>query len=90
MGDIHHVIPKFKDGDNRSSNLMMLHINCHKQIHNPRSKYRTCSTDISLKGLSYMMSKHLMRFLVDRDVETLLCYHTNQFIDSRNINVQKA
>lgn len=34
--DIHHIIPKSKGGDNRSSNLMMLHINCHKQIHNPR------------------------------------------------------
>ncbi|SPR07465.1 CRISPR-associated endonuclease Cas9 [Orientia tsutsugamushi] len=28
--DIHHVIPKSKGGDNRSSNFMMLHINCHK------------------------------------------------------------
>ena len=34
--DVHHIIPKSKGGDNRSSNLMMLHINCHKQIHNPR------------------------------------------------------
>ena len=36
--DVHHIIPKSKGGDNRSSNLMMLHINCHKQIHNPRFK----------------------------------------------------
>jgi len=34
--DIHHVIPKSKGGDNRNSNLMMLHINCHRQVHNPR------------------------------------------------------
>ncbi len=32
--DIHHIIPKSKGGDNRISNLMMLHINCHKQVHN--------------------------------------------------------
>lgn len=32
--DVHHIIPKSNGGDNRSSNLMMLHINCHKQIHN--------------------------------------------------------
>jgi len=36
--DVHHIIPKSKGGDNRSSNLMMLHINCHKQVHNPRFK----------------------------------------------------
>ncbi|WP_410521702.1 group II intron reverse transcriptase/maturase [Candidatus Tisiphia endosymbiont of Oplodontha viridula] len=36
--DIHHIIPKSKGGDNRNSNLMMLHINCHKQVHNPRFK----------------------------------------------------
>jgi len=34
--DVHHVIPKSNGGDNRNSNLMMLHINCHKQIHNLR------------------------------------------------------
>lgn len=32
--DVHHIVPKSKGGDNRSSNLMMLHINCHKQVHN--------------------------------------------------------
>lgn len=36
--DVHHIIPKSKGGDNRNSNLMMVHINCHKQIHNPRFK----------------------------------------------------
>lgn len=34
--DIHHVIPKSKGGNNRSSNLMIMHVNCHKQIHNQR------------------------------------------------------
>jgi RNA-directed DNA polymerase len=34
--DIHHIIPKSKGGDNRQSNLLMLHINCHKQVHNRR------------------------------------------------------
>lgn len=32
--DVHHIIPKSKGGDNRNSNLIMLHINCHKQVHN--------------------------------------------------------
>jgi RNA-directed DNA polymerase len=36
--DVHHVIPKSKGGDSRDSNLMMLHVNCHKQVHNPRFK----------------------------------------------------
>lgn len=36
--DVHHIIPKSKGGDDRSSNLLMLHINCHKQVHNPRFK----------------------------------------------------
>ncbi len=36
--DIHHIIPRSQGGNNRSSNLMMLHINCHKQVHNPRFK----------------------------------------------------
>jgi RNA-directed DNA polymerase len=31
--DIHHVLPKSKGGDDKLSNLQMLHINCHKQIH---------------------------------------------------------
>lgn len=34
--DVHHIIPKSKGGDNRISNLMMLHINCHKQVHSRR------------------------------------------------------
>lgn len=32
--DVHHIVPKSKGGSNRNSNLMMLHINCHKQVHN--------------------------------------------------------
>jgi RNA-directed DNA polymerase len=36
--DVHHIIPKSKGGDNRSLNLMMLHINCHKQVHNQGSR----------------------------------------------------
>jgi RNA-directed DNA polymerase len=35
--DVHHIIPKSKGGDNRSSNLMMLHINCHKQVHSKKT-----------------------------------------------------
>ena len=31
--DVHHVLPKNKGGDDKLSNLQMLHINCHKQIH---------------------------------------------------------
>jgi RNA-directed DNA polymerase len=31
--DVHHVIPKSKGGDDKLSNLQMLHINCHKQVH---------------------------------------------------------
>lgn len=34
--DVHHIIPKAKGGSDKSSNLEMLHINCHKQIHNRR------------------------------------------------------
>ena len=30
--DVHHVLPKNKGGDDKLSNLQMLHINCHKQI----------------------------------------------------------
>jgi RNA-directed DNA polymerase len=31
--DIHHKLPRSKGGDNKNSNLAMLHINCHRQIH---------------------------------------------------------
>jgi len=31
--DVHHVLPKSKGGDDKLSNLQMLHINCHKQVH---------------------------------------------------------
>lgn len=31
--DIHHVKPKSKGGDDSLSNLKMLHLNCHKQVH---------------------------------------------------------
>lgn len=34
--DIHHIHPKSKGGDDKVSNLQMLHINCHKQIHSRR------------------------------------------------------
>lgn len=35
--DVHHIIPKSKGGSDKSSNLELLHINCHKQLHNRRS-----------------------------------------------------
>ncbi|WP_081257832.1 HNH endonuclease [Orientia tsutsugamushi] len=38
---IHHIILKSKGSDNRSSNLMMLHINCYKQIHSLRLKCKS-------------------------------------------------
>ncbi|MBF4318223.1 HNH endonuclease, partial [Vibrio anguillarum] len=31
--DIHHIVRRVDGGSDISSNLMMLHINCHKQIH---------------------------------------------------------
>lgn len=30
---VHHILPRAKGGDNRQSNLRMLHPNCHKQLH---------------------------------------------------------
>ncbi|WP_373455915.1 HNH endonuclease [Orientia tsutsugamushi] len=38
---MHHIILKSKGSDNRSSNLMMLHINCYKQIHSLRLKCKS-------------------------------------------------
>jgi RNA-directed DNA polymerase len=32
--DVHHILKKSKGGDDSQSNLMLLHLNCHKQIHN--------------------------------------------------------
>ncbi|OEF85279.1 group II intron reverse transcriptase/maturase [Vibrio splendidus] len=32
--DIHHIVRRVDGGSDKSSNLMMLHINCHRQIHN--------------------------------------------------------
>ncbi len=31
--DIHHIKAKSKGGDDNSSNLVMLHLNCHRQVH---------------------------------------------------------
>ncbi|WP_371219398.1 HNH endonuclease [Orientia tsutsugamushi] len=38
---IHHIILKSKGSDNISSNLMILHINCYKQIHSLRLKHKS-------------------------------------------------
>lgn len=35
---LHQKVPKSKGGDDRPSNLMILHSDCHKQTHNPRFK----------------------------------------------------
>lgn len=32
--DVHHIVRRVDGGTDNSSNLMMLHVNCHKQIHN--------------------------------------------------------
>ncbi|MCG3734553.1 HNH endonuclease signature motif containing protein, partial [Vibrio cincinnatiensis] len=34
--DIHHIIRRVDGGSDDSSNLMMLHVNCHRQIHVPQ------------------------------------------------------
>ena len=48
--DVHHVLPKSKGGDDRLSNLQMLHINCHKQIHSRSVLSSTAgSNNIGLK-----------------------------------------
>ncbi|KJW00022.1 HNH endonuclease family protein [Orientia tsutsugamushi str. Sido] len=41
--DTHYIILKSKGGDNRNSNLMLLHINYHKQIHNLIFNVKTSS-----------------------------------------------
>ncbi len=33
---VHHIIPRASGGDNRQSNLLMIHPNCHSQIHSRR------------------------------------------------------
>ncbi len=33
---VHHIIPRASGGDNRQSNLLMIHPNCHSQIHSQR------------------------------------------------------
>jgi len=35
--NIHHLIPRYKGGDDRLSNLRLLHPNCHRQIHSLES-----------------------------------------------------
>jgi RNA-directed DNA polymerase len=30
---IHHILERHKGGDDRLSNLVMLHPNCHRQLH---------------------------------------------------------
>jgi RNA-directed DNA polymerase len=47
--DVHHIIPKSRGGDNSNSNLMMLHINCHKQVHNQGLNVEAGSKQIGLK-----------------------------------------
>lgn len=34
--DVHHVKPKSQGGDNSPSNLVLLHLNCHKQVHHAK------------------------------------------------------
>ncbi|MDR1207904.1 MAG: group II intron reverse transcriptase/maturase [Holosporales bacterium] len=34
--DVHHIVKKSEGGNDSPSNLMLLHINCHKQIHNTK------------------------------------------------------
>ena len=42
---IHHVVPRKSGGDNRLSNLMLLHPVCHYQLHhNPHGKDAGCPT----------------------------------------------
>ncbi len=31
---LHHLIPKAKGGGNTQANLVLLHPNCHRQVHN--------------------------------------------------------
>lgn len=33
---VHHIIPRASGGNNRQSNLLMIHPNCHSQIHSQR------------------------------------------------------
>ena len=36
--NIHHILPKAQGGKDNISNLVLLHPNCHRQIHNPKWK----------------------------------------------------
>ena len=36
--NIHHILPKAQGGKDNISNLVLLHPNCHRQIHNPKHK----------------------------------------------------
>ncbi|WCP67303.1 group II intron reverse transcriptase/maturase [Vibrio tubiashii] len=34
--DVHHIIRRVDGGTDNSSNLMLLHVNCHRQVHNDK------------------------------------------------------
>ena len=36
--NIHHIVEKVKGGSNELSNLVLLHPNCHRQLHHKKDK----------------------------------------------------
>ncbi|WP_354666718.1 HNH endonuclease signature motif containing protein [Orientia tsutsugamushi] len=47
--DTHYIILKSKGGNNRNSNLMLLHSNYNKQIHNLIFNVEASSKKLSIK-----------------------------------------
>lgn len=47
--DIHHVRPKAQGGDNTVSNLLLLHPNCHRQVHSQDNSERPAPIERGFK-----------------------------------------
>ena len=78
--ELHHIKEKSKGGDNKPTNLIMLHPNCHRQVHSQKMKvikpsstkelYRRLEP-YELKGSSTVLrggSKGNFTSLLDQDV----------------------
>ncbi|MBF0239114.1 MAG: group II intron reverse transcriptase/maturase [SAR324 cluster bacterium] len=52
--EVHHILPRSQGGTNLSSNLALLHSNCHNQVHHPLSNV-VLSAEPAYQGLSGLL-----------------------------------
>jgi hypothetical protein len=85
---IHHIIPRSKGGNDRSSNLALLHENCHKELHRKGLEKKLKSNSKDYKHSTFM---NIINKRFWNDITNLIVtYGHVTFVNRNKLGIEKT